>query len=374
MRDSNKVFSEFEAANIIKQVLDGLLYLHSQHILHRDMSLANLLLTKEMNVKIADFGLATQLTRPDEKHMTLCGTPNYISPEVASRASHGLPADVWSLGCMLYTLLVGRPPFDTDGIKSTLTRVVISNYTVPHYLSIEAKDLIDKLLQKNPSDRIKLEDVLLHPFMTKNTKSWSGDSGIMTISSASSQRSNFVQSTPFNGRFPVINEHEKFSNYSSMHDKPQIPHSDFFSGIHHEPPVPTRFTNKISLLQKCNSVELMDKYNINKNSIENMKSSPITSIHHLHAQINNMNQHQAMEVDRKPTTKTGLDVPPLNSSRLLATRHKTKNAILSIQNSGEVVIEFIKHKSRYKEDRVVDVCRISSDGLRVVLYQPEPGQ
>ena len=309
MRDNNKPFTEYEAASILKQVVDGLLYLHSQNILHRDMSLANLLLTKEMHVKISDFGLATQLSRPDEKHMTLCGTPNYISPEVASRASHGLPADVWSLGCMLYTLLVGRPPFDTDGVKSTLTRVVISNYTVPSYLSIEAKDLIDKLLQKNPNERMKLEDVLSHPFMTKNTSPFgkynngtmdSGiTSGLMTISSAGSQRSNlnnFVQSTPFNGRFAAINEDERFSNYSSMHDKPHMKQSDFFSGIHHELPVPVRYTNQISLLQKCNSVELMDRYNINKNSIENMttsqKSSPITSIHYLHQQISSMNQNQ----------------------------------------------------------------------------------
>ena len=75
-----------------------------------------------------------------------------------------------------------------------------------------------------------------------------------------------------------------------------------------------------------------------------------------------------------PFVKPGLDVPPLKSARLLPTRHKTKNAILSIQNSGEVVIEFIKHKSRYKEDRVIDVCRISADGLRFVLYQPDSGR
>lgn len=85
LRQAKHVMSESEAANIIKQVVSGLLYLHSHRILHRDMSLSNLLLTRDMQVKIADFGLATQLTQPDEKHMTMCGTPNYISPEVASR-------------------------------------------------------------------------------------------------------------------------------------------------------------------------------------------------------------------------------------------------------------------------------------------------
>ena len=90
---------------------------------------------KDGHIKIADFGLATQLSRPDEKHMTMCGTPNYISPEVATRSSHGLEADVWGLGCLLYTLLVGRPPFDTDAVKSTLTRVVMADYKVDYLYS-----------------------------------------------------------------------------------------------------------------------------------------------------------------------------------------------------------------------------------------------
>lgn len=101
----------------------------------------------------------------------MCGTPNFISPEVASRGSHGLEADVWSLGCLLYTLLVGSPPFDTQGIKSTLTRVVMASYKLPSYLSPEAKDLIDSLLQKNPKDRIKLEQILEHPFIKRNSVS-----------------------------------------------------------------------------------------------------------------------------------------------------------------------------------------------------------
>lgn len=66
-----------------------------------------------------------------------------------------------------------------------------------------------------------------------------------------------------------------------------------------------------------------------------------------------------------------LNVPPFSSERLLPTRHKTKNAILSILPSGEVVIEFIKYKSKYKEHRIVDVCRISKDGQRIVIYQPD---
>ena len=197
--------TEPEAANILGQVVAGLLYLHSHQIMHRDISLTNLLLSHDMHIKIADFGLATQLKRPDERHVTMCGTPNYISPEVVSRASHGLPADVWGLGCMFYTLLVGQPPFDTDAVLSTLNKVVMSDYQIPSFISYEARDLIDKLLKKNPNERISLEQVLQHKFMLRysntnsdkalanNTHSSSSaynqtasscDSGIITFSSS----------------------------------------------------------------------------------------------------------------------------------------------------------------------------------------------
>ncbi|KAK3606347.1 hypothetical protein CHS0354_041983 [Potamilus streckersoni] len=167
LRTNCKALSEDEACHFMKQIVEGMLYLHSYGILHRDLTLANLLLTKDMNVKIADFGLATQLNVPDEKHFTMCGTPNYISPEVATRSAHGLEADVWSLGCMLYTFLVGKPPFDTDGVKSTLNRVINGDFLLPDHLSLEAKDLIESILKKNPKERIKLHEVLNHPFMLK---------------------------------------------------------------------------------------------------------------------------------------------------------------------------------------------------------------
>ncbi|XP_031556961.1 serine/threonine-protein kinase PLK4-like [Actinia tenebrosa] len=161
--------SESQARHIMHQLVQGVLYLHSYGIIHRDLTLGNLLLNKNMDVKIADFGLAARLAMPSEKHYTMCGTPNYISPEIATRDPHGLESDVWSMGCMLYTLLVGSPPFDTNAVKSTLNKVVLAKYDMPGYVSPEAKDLISKLLKKNPNDRLTLSGILDHPFMTEKT-------------------------------------------------------------------------------------------------------------------------------------------------------------------------------------------------------------
>lgn len=242
MKDHQRVMTEIETATILSQVVNGLLYLKLQNILHRDMSLSNLLLTKDLQVKIADFGLATQLTRPDEKHMTLCGTPNYISPEVASRASHGLPVDVWGLGCMMYTLLVGKPPFDTDGVKSTLTKVVMTEFMMPTFLSTEAKNLLSRLLCKNPKERIHIDDVLAHPFMTKysngtmkyNATMASVDSGLVTMSSGTvsshnnterfglshsrsrSEERHQYQHLPFNSDQQTTNSHYSFLDQNRM--------------------------------------------------------------------------------------------------------------------------------------------------------------
>ncbi|XP_071354869.1 serine/threonine-protein kinase PLK4 isoform X1 [Trachinotus anak] len=205
LKERKMPFSEDEARHFMHQIVKGMLYLHTHGILHRDLTLSNLLLTSNMNIKIADFGLATQLKLPNEKHFTMCGTPNYISPEVATRSAHGLESDVWSLGCMFYAFLMGRPPFDTDTVKHTLSKVVLGEYEMPSHVSLEAQDLIHQLLQKDPAQRPSLSAVLDHPFMTQSllvrTKDLalgdegSMDSGIATISTACTSSTSANSST-----------------------------------------------------------------------------------------------------------------------------------------------------------------------------------
>uniref|UniRef100_F7FQP9 Serine/threonine-protein kinase PLK4 n=1 Tax=Ornithorhynchus anatinus TaxID=9258 RepID=F7FQP9_ORNAN len=196
LKNRMKPFTEKEVRHFMHQIVRGLLYLHSHGILHRDLTLSNLLLTGTMNVKIADFGLATQLALPHEKHYTLCGTPNYISPEVATRSAHGPAADVWALGCLLYTLLVGRPPFDTDSVRATLGRVVLADYRLPASLSAEARDLIGRLLRRDPAARPGLAALLDHPFLAGGPPAGDAgdslDSGHATLSTTAAAGSSGV--------------------------------------------------------------------------------------------------------------------------------------------------------------------------------------
>ncbi|KAG7398444.1 Serine/threonine-protein kinase plk1 [Phytophthora boehmeriae] len=112
-----KRLSESEVRFYMRQLVEGLAYLHEHLVIHRDLKLGNLFLTSDMRLKIGDFGLATRLDNPEDRKRTMCGTPNYIAPEILSGQrgdGHSFEVDIWSTGVVMYTLLVGRPPFETD--------------------------------------------------------------------------------------------------------------------------------------------------------------------------------------------------------------------------------------------------------------------
>ncbi|KAK3530669.1 hypothetical protein QTP86_031662 [Hemibagrus guttatus] len=132
-----KAVTEPEARYFMRQTIQGVHYLHSNRVIHRDLKLGNLFLNDDMEVKIGDFGLATKIEFDGERKKTLCGTPNYIAPEVLCKKGHSFEVDVWSLGCILYTLLVGKPPFETSCLKETYVRIKKNEYTIPRVSRVE---------------------------------------------------------------------------------------------------------------------------------------------------------------------------------------------------------------------------------------------
>ncbi|XP_074858496.1 serine/threonine-protein kinase PLK3 [Carettochelys insculpta] len=158
---------EPEVRYYLKQIMSALKYLHLKGILHRDLKLGNFFVNDNMELKVGDFGLAAQQEPADQKKKTICGTPNYLAPEVLYRQGHGPESDVWSLGCVLYTLLCGNPPFETSDLKETYRCIKQVEYTLPAFLSAPAKQLITSILKRNPRDRLTLEEILDHEFFTK---------------------------------------------------------------------------------------------------------------------------------------------------------------------------------------------------------------
>uniref|UniRef100_A0A8C0AS92 Serine/threonine-protein kinase PLK3 n=1 Tax=Buteo japonicus TaxID=224669 RepID=A0A8C0AS92_9AVES len=155
---------EPEVRYYLKQIISGLKYLHLKGILHRDLKLGNFFINENMELKVGDFGLAACQDTSDQKKKTICGTPNYLAPEVLLRQGHGPESDVWSLGCVMYTLLCGNPPFETSDLKETYRCIKQVEYTLPAFLSLPAKHLIAGILRRNPQDRLTLEEILDHEF------------------------------------------------------------------------------------------------------------------------------------------------------------------------------------------------------------------
>lgn len=163
-----KQLTEVEVRCYLLQLLAGLKYLREQHIIHRDLKLRNLFLTDTMELKVGDFGLAARVRSEDERRKTVCGTPNYIAPEVLnSKSGHSYEADVWSLGVVVYTLLVGVPPFKSEDAKTTYSRIKVRDYTFPEDAGVseEARDLIRRVLVLDPRERLTLEGILEHDFV-----------------------------------------------------------------------------------------------------------------------------------------------------------------------------------------------------------------
>uniref|UniRef100_A0A8C1TKF9 Serine/threonine-protein kinase PLK n=1 Tax=Cyprinus carpio TaxID=7962 RepID=A0A8C1TKF9_CYPCA len=161
---ARKVLTEPEVRYYLRQIVSGLKYLHEQEILHRDLKLGNLFINESMELKVGDFGLAAKLEPVENRRRTICGTPNYLSPEVLNKQGHGCESDIWALGCVMYTMLLGRPPFETTNLKETYRCIREARYSMPSSLSAQAKHLISSMLAKNPMDRPHLDDILRHDF------------------------------------------------------------------------------------------------------------------------------------------------------------------------------------------------------------------
>ncbi|XP_015252899.1 PREDICTED: serine/threonine-protein kinase PLK1 [Cyprinodon variegatus] len=161
-----KAVTEPEARYYMTQLLKGVHYLHNNRVIHRDLKLGNIFLNDDMEVKIGDFGLATKIEFDGERKKTLCGTPNYIAPEVLCKKGHSYEVDVWSLGCILYTLLVGKPPFETSCLKETYSRIKKNHYVIPWHINPAAASLIKRMLHADPAQRPTISQLEQDEFFT----------------------------------------------------------------------------------------------------------------------------------------------------------------------------------------------------------------
>lgn len=151
---------ESQAKVYFKQTIEGIQYLHSCDIIHRDLKPENILISKEDLIKICDFGWCV---KGGEMRSTFCGTLDYMAPEMVKGQPHSFEVDIWALGVLLYEMLHGYAPFEGMREADKCYKIVNGKLNFED-ISAEAKDLINRMIQVNPRDRIRLNEVLGHKF------------------------------------------------------------------------------------------------------------------------------------------------------------------------------------------------------------------
>lgn len=168
--NKNPYLNEQETRKILIDVVNGVIYLHKNHIIHRDLKLTNYMIGSDGKVKLADFGLSNLLKKDDEKRYTICGTPAYTSPELLQdiNEGYGYEVDVWAIGVSAFTMLTGHHPF--EGKKKSITFENIKNcdYDFPQNIkiSLNAKDFIMTIFKVDPKWRPSAAELMKHPFLT----------------------------------------------------------------------------------------------------------------------------------------------------------------------------------------------------------------
>ncbi|XP_066256433.1 calcium/calmodulin-dependent protein kinase type II alpha chain isoform X3 [Euwallacea similis] len=174
---AREFYSEADASHCIQQILESVNHCHQNGVVHRDLKPENLLLASKAKgaaVKLADFGLAIEVSGEQQAWFGFAGTPGYLSPEVLKKEPYGKPVDIWACGVILYILLVGYPPFWDEDQHRLYAQIKAGAYDYPSpewdTVTPEAKNLINQMLTVNPGKRITAADALKHPWICQRER------------------------------------------------------------------------------------------------------------------------------------------------------------------------------------------------------------
>jgi serine/threonine protein kinase len=164
------IFSESQAKFYIAQVILALEHLHSLDIIHRDLKPENCLLDASGHCVLTDFGFAKENVITPESCSSFCGTLEYMAPEVVKKNKYGKPADWWSVGILLYDMLMGHPPFQHKNDATLYRKILNDKLRLPNYLSLECQSLLKGLLQRDIKLRLTIKEIKAHKFF--NGQGW----------------------------------------------------------------------------------------------------------------------------------------------------------------------------------------------------------
>ena len=163
-KEQNKPIDINLIKKIIIQTIEMIKYLHSINIIYRDIKPENILLDKNFNVKLCDYGWATYIT-PGEFLRTYCGTPEYVSPEILKKLPYNQKVDIWGIGVFIFELINGYAPFSSNFNEDRFNNIKNCNINWPEKLDNDIKDLLQKILKVDPNERLSLDEIEKHKWL-----------------------------------------------------------------------------------------------------------------------------------------------------------------------------------------------------------------
>jgi serum/glucocorticoid-regulated kinase 2 len=152
------LLEEDEAKFYIAELILAIEYLHNHNIIYRDLKPENILIDSDGHIKLADFGLAKENVTNDVPNKTFCGSPNYLSPEMLTNEGATKASDIYGIGAILYELISGNPPFFTQNQSEMFKNIIEKKLEFQEFFSEEIKDLLNKMLDKDPKKRIGINN------------------------------------------------------------------------------------------------------------------------------------------------------------------------------------------------------------------------
>ena len=166
--NGNGRLSEDQARRYFTQLIAVLEYLHvEKKVAHRDLKCENVLLDRYNNIRVIDFGLSNMFSDVCPQLNTACGSPAYAAPEMVKGNAYTHAADIWSAGILLYAITVGHLPYDDDNLQRLLQKIVYTEAFYPSFLSPPLVDLLQKMICKDPDQRITIERIKNHPWFSQ---------------------------------------------------------------------------------------------------------------------------------------------------------------------------------------------------------------
>lgn len=227
--EDDKALPLEQVRSVAQQLVAALRYLHSNRIMHRDMKPQNILIGKGGVVKLCDFGFARAMSINTLVLTSIKGTPLYMAPELVREQPYDHTADLWSLGCILYEITVGKPPFYTNNIFQLVKRIVKNSVNWPPNIDPDLKNFVEGLLVKNPRERLAWPAAAEHPFIT-------GKNQITTES-----RSPLTQQQPIPPSKP--------QSPQQLHEQKSIRQQTYTPPVRHSSPNPKTLPKEVKSLE-----------------------------------------------------------------------------------------------------------------------------